>query len=138
MSDGSEKLYQALPLGLYMHVCTYAQLCVCACVCTRAYACVCMHLGISFANLTKLIMGPIFSLRCFPDLIDKNSALPDLAKVFQTRKANIPGHTQMQNVTHLDQLEIEMSIGLEGSRIKDQGSRIIFTDSCSAKSFRGL
>lgn len=94
MSDGSEKLYQALPLGLCMHVCAYAQLCVCVCV--RAYACVCMHLGISFANLKKLIMGPIFSLRYFPDLTDKNSALPDLAKVFQTRKANIPGHTDAE------------------------------------------
>lgn len=89
------------------------------------HACVCMgtalsvrarvHSGISFANLMNLIMDPVFSLCYIPDLTDKNSALPDLVKVFQGRKANILGrhnwscwgHRQMQNVTHLVQLAVK-------------------------------
>lgn len=64
----------------------------CVCMGTALSVHVHMHLGISFANLMILIMDPVFSLRYFPDLTDKNSALPDLVAVFPGRKANILGH----------------------------------------------
>ena len=76
----------------------------CACMCVHAHSplcvcvCMCVYLGISFANLMKLIMDPIFSLRYFPDLTDKNSALPDLVEVFQSGKAKYPGSPQLKQL----------------------------------------
>lgn len=91
--------------------------CVCVHSCVRAHVCVCLrvHLGISFANLMKLIMDPVFSLHYFPDLTDKNRALPYLVEVFQSRKANALvchnwsslGHTQMRNVSRPIQLAVK-------------------------------
>lgn len=132
LSAGSEKFYQAMALGLCMYVCACAQLCVCV------YAPMGMRLGISFANLIKLIMDLVFSLYYIPDLTDKNGVLRDLVKVFQSRRANIPGHHnwssggQVQNVTHLVPLAVK-NLNANSFRWEFQGLEC----PCSAKSFMG-
>lgn len=74
-------------------MCVHVHSSVCVCVCVVCvYARMGVRLGISFAKLIKLIMDPVFSLCYVPDLPDKNSVLPDMVEVFQSRKANIPGH----------------------------------------------
>lgn len=93
----SENVYLAMSLGLCMHACT--GLCV----------------------LGDLICRSDHGSNLFFTLLpDKNSTL---TKVFQSRKAQVPGHhsqsswenTQMQDVTHLGQLAVK---NLNANRVR--------------------